>query len=273
MNPCKIGEFSRPGWWVQITKPPLQAIDQTFHMGHITASSTRLLEAWDKNSKLNECELAMPHKRQGAQAWTTKSIQQNVGDEECTARRLGWTLLEVCDLVSVWRTVPRHFSHRTEREVLPVEGMHIFHKTTMGRSEAMQEWGEGSNSGWSERQLLNGSGWMCAEWWWQWFSMTMLKDDSMMGTTCLGYIGPAHCLCVWLIVVACSPVFRLASDHCNQWTIKACSNCVSLSVLCVSAKVPAVSECQSNWEATPMWATCRGVYLLRCSLADHTVFT
>lgn len=46
-NPCKAGEFGSPGWRVRITTPPLSTIDQT---SHITASSTRSLEAWANNS-------------------------------------------------------------------------------------------------------------------------------------------------------------------------------------------------------------------------------
>jgi len=58
-NPCKAGDFGRPGWRVRITKPTLWTIDQT---SHITASSTRSLEARATNSRLNERELAAPHR-------------------------------------------------------------------------------------------------------------------------------------------------------------------------------------------------------------------
>jgi len=63
-NPCKGGEFGRPGWRVRITKPTLWTIDQT---SHITAFSTRSLEAWATTQRL-ERELAAPHKRRGARA-------------------------------------------------------------------------------------------------------------------------------------------------------------------------------------------------------------
>ena len=64
-NPGKVGEFSRPGWRVRITKPTLWTIDQT---SHVTAILDKAARSMGNNSRLNERELAAPHKRRGARA-------------------------------------------------------------------------------------------------------------------------------------------------------------------------------------------------------------
>lgn len=64
-NPGKVGEFGRPGWRVRITKPTLYIIGLT---SRISASSTKAALNMGNYSRLNERELAAPHKRRGARA-------------------------------------------------------------------------------------------------------------------------------------------------------------------------------------------------------------